>query len=414
MAHSLLTLGGVLDSIDTMPKKIVVTGATGQDGSYMIEYLLANTQDTIIAAIRRTSQAILSNLKGVLDNPRVKLVTMDLTDPHSIDSVVREEQPDYFINFGAQAFVGASWQIPALTNDTNADGVYRCLEAIRRHAPHCRFYNAGTSEEFGKVEYSPQDEKHPARPQSPYGASKVAARQHVRVYRESYGLYAVQGWLFNHESERRGADYVTRKITLGVARIARAIKDGKPFDPIELGNIDAKRDWSHAYDFVDGVWRMLNQDEIKFSDGTRRLTETYSGNHAEYIKEYVLSSGETHTVREFIELAFAAAGITNGKWYNPSGNPTDERYELHYLGVLNRKKWEDDSLHRWTHTHTSDMDWARTVVRINPVFYRPAEVELLLGDSSAARSELGWQPKVSFTELVSRMVKSDLAAVGLS
>lgn len=362
----------------------------------MADYLLANTDHLVFGMVRRTSKPDYGNLTTALTNPRFKLVVGDLTDPHSIDELVAEIKPDYFINFGAQAFVGDSWRLKEMTQQTNSNGVQHCLEAIRKHVPHCRFYNAGTSEEFGKVEYVPQDEKHPARPQSPYGASKVAARQHVRIFRESYGLYAIQGWLFNHESERRGASYVTRKITLGVARIAAAMKAGQSFEPIELGNIEAKRDWSHAEDFVDGIWRMLNQREIRNDPLVRVWTASMPGGLAP-LQEYVLSSNETHTVREFIEKAFSAAGIP-GVWWNCGGydDPKDEVYLL-----ADRER------------PTLATKLAVPLVRINPAFYRAAEVDLLHGDSTRARTELGWQPKVSFDELVTRMVRADLAAQGI-
>jgi GDPmannose 4,6-dehydratase len=234
------------------------------------------------------------------------------------------------------------------------------------------------------VAYAPQDEKHPARARSPYGAAKIAARQIVKVYRESYKLYAVQGLLFNHESERRGEEFVTRKISLGVARIARAMKDNKPFDPIELGNLDSKRDWSHAEDFVEGIWRMLNQNEYRNDiDPTTKWTIPNL-----HLQEYILASGETHTIRTFVEKAFYAANI-DGSW---SGKGTDEAY--HSL---------------WGYTPEGVIK----LVRINPAFYRPAEVELLLGDSTRARAELGWSPKVSFDDLVTRMVKNDLKEAGL-
>lgn len=352
----------------------------------MIEYLLANTQDTIIAAIRRTSQAILSNLASVLDNPRVKLVTVDLNDVHSITTLIRDEKPDYFINFGASAFVPDSWNSPAQVMQTNAVALIHILEAVRQYTPHCRVYNAGSSEEYGNVLYSPQDEKHPARPRSIYGVSKATGRMICKVYRESYGLYAVQGLLFNHESERRQDYYVTRKIAKGVARIARAIKDGKPFEPLELGNLDAKRDWSHAEDFVDGVWRMLNQ--VEFECKTMRAKGyliDYEPNPPP--KEYILSSGETHSIREFVEKAFAVATI-QGQWEFPRNGRFDPIEEIYSTGK-------------------------HTLVRINPKFFRPAEVDLLWGDSTAARTELGWQPKVSFNDLVKRMVNAELRAVGL-
>lgn len=386
---------------DSTIKRVLVTGVSGQDGSYMADYLLANTPHLIFGMVRRTAKPDYSNLTGALANPRFKLVTGDLTDAHSIDSLVAEIKPDYFINLGAQSFVGSSWKLPELTQQTNANGVQHCLEAVRKHVPHCRFYAAGTSEEFGAVEYSPQDEKHPARPQSPYGASKVAARQHVRVYRESYGLYAVQGWLFNHESPRRGEEFLTRKVTKGVARIAAAIKAGTPFEPIELGNLHAKRDWSHAEDFVEGIWRMMNQEPppenvAEISIGGKpveRLTPLVLGWDPQ---EYVLASGEIHTVREFVEKAFAAADI-GGQW---AGSGIGETYVTHAC-------WDEGQKRPVGHGVVS------TLVRINPAFYRPAEVNLLWGDASRARTELGWQPRHSFDDLVAEMVRADLKDAGL-
>jgi GDPmannose 4,6-dehydratase len=282
----------------------------------------------------------------------------------------------------------------------DAIGIIRCLEAIRKHTPQCRFYNAGSSEEYGSVQYSPQDEKHPPCARSVYGAAKVAARQIVKVYRESYNLYAIQGSLFNHESERRGEEFVTRKITLGVARIASAIYHQRPFEPIELGNLDSKRDWSHAEDFVDGIWRMLNQEAYLGGKPNGVTTEEHTNlwiKNGWKPQEYVLASGETHTVRKFIEKAFAVAELP-GVWWDSSafGDPKDEVY------LLANKEHP-----------TLATKAAIPLVRINPAFYRPAEVDLLLGDSTRARTELGWSPKVSFDQLVERMVRNDLKAVGL-
>jgi GDPmannose 4,6-dehydratase len=342
-------------------KKVIVTGVTGQDGSYMLDYLLENTNYKLYGITRRSSNINLKNISHLVNNPRVELVTGDLSDSQSIDNLVREIKPDYFINLGAQSFVGSSWQIPEQTFDVGALGVLRCLEAIRKHSPDCRFYNAGSSEELGNVDYYPQDEKHPLKPRSPYGAAKAAARHIVKVYRESYNLYAIQGLLYNHESERRGEEFVTRKITKGVARIKKAIDNNEPFKPIELGNLDAKRDWSHALDFVDGIWKMLNQPEPK---------------------EYILSSNETHSVREFIELAFQEAGIL-GNWHFIGGQ---DGINEQYLNIDN----------------------GQILIKINPEFYRPAEVDLLLGDSSKARTDLNWVPKINFNNLVKLMVKNDI------
>lgn len=344
---------------------IIITGVLGQDGANMCEYLLKNTDAKIYGMMRRTSNPNFINCSSFINNNRFKFVYGDLTDSVSIDNLVREISPDYFINFGAQSFVGCSWDIPLQTFEANATGVARCLEAIRRFQPKCRFYSAGSSEEFGDVQYSPQDILHPVRPRSPYGASKAAARHIVKVYRESYNLYAVHGILFNHEGTKRGEEFVTRKITKGIARIVHSIRNKKPFAPIELGNLDAKRDWSDSEDFVDGVWKMLNQQKPK---------------------DYVLSSNETHTIREFINKAFAIANL-NGIWH---GQGTNEELSLpNYL-------MEEDNI------------CSSILVKINPKFYRPAEVELLLGDSTPAREELAWKPKISFDNLVERMVKYDI------
>ena len=347
-----------------MSKKVIITGVTGQDGSYMADLLLEETDYEIYGMVRRTSTKNYKNIDHLLNNPRFKTVTGDLSDSQSIDNLIREIKPDYFINLAAQSFVGSSWQIPEQTFDIDAIGVIRCLESIRKHIPNCRFYNAGSSEELGNVDYSPQDENHPLKPRSPYGAAKAAARHIVKVYRESYNLFAIQGLLYNHESERRGEEFVTRKITKNIARIQKALNNNEKFEPLELGNIDAKRDWSHAKDFVNGIWIMLNQSEPK---------------------EYLLSSGETHTVREFIEKAFKVAGIS-GEWV---GKDITEQYIL--KKTLNSIYYDNQIL-----------------VKINSKFYRPAEVDLLLGDSSNAQKELNWKPNISFDSLVKIMVENDL------
>jgi GDPmannose 4,6-dehydratase len=347
-------------------KKVLITGVTGQDGSYMAEYLLQNTDYEIYGMVRRASTNNYKNIKHLLNNGKFKLITGDLADSQSIDNIVRDIVPDYFINLAAQSFVGASWQIPEQTFDIDSIGVIRCLEAIRKHAPKCRFYNAGSSEELGNVDYSPQDEKHPLKPRSPYGAAKAAARHIVKVYRESYNLFAIQGLLYNHESPRRGEEFVTRKITKHIGKIKKAIISGEVFEPLELGNIYAKRDWSHAKDFVKGIWIMLNQNEPK---------------------EYILSSGKTHTVKEFIEKAFVYAGI---KYYHWEGDGIDEKLVI------------DDFV-----TQENNIK-SNTLVKISPAFYRPAEVDLLLGDSSMAKSELGWAPQISFDDLIKEMIESDI------
>jgi GDPmannose 4,6-dehydratase len=344
-------------------KTIVITGVTGQDGSHMVDFLLKNTDYLIFGGVRRLSVYNHENIRHIKSD-RFYLINFDLTDAHAISRTIEKLQPDYFINFAAQSFVASSWDFSRQTWHTNSTAVLDILEAIRLYKPSCRLYQAGSSEEFGNVQYSPQDENHPLKPRSPYGASKAASRQLVKVYRESYNIYAIQGWLFNHEGTRRGEEFVTRKITKNVARIHNAINKNKEFKPLELGNIDAKRDWSDAEDFVEGVWMMLNQDK-------------YNINYDGIPKEYIFSSNETHTIREFAEKAFACAGI-NGEWIG------EKEHEVY---LSNDKK---------------------ILIQINPKFYRPAEVELLLGDSNKARKELNWNPKISFEKLIEKMVKWDL------
>ena len=361
-------------------KVVFVSGVTGQDGSHMADYLLKNTDYMIFGGVRRLSVPNRENIIHLMNNSRFALVNFDLSDVHSINNIVKNLIPDYFINLAAQTFVGSSWDFPSQTWECNTTGVLHILEAIRQYHPKCRFYNAGSSEEYGNVIYSPQDENHPMKPRSPYGASKSAARQLVKVYRESYSMYAVQGLLYNHEGTRRGEEFVTRKITKGVARIKKALLEGKSFDSIELGNIYSKRDWSDAEDFVDAIWRMLNQEKYR---------NDFDSNMQ--IQEYVISSNETHTIKEFIELSFKTAGI-NGGWH---GNGVNEEYSISVEDAL---KYDPIN---------------SVLVKINPKFYRPAEVDLLLGNSSLARKELGWQPKTNFNQLIEKMVLNDLKLAGL-
>ena len=348
-------------------KVAIVTGVTGQDGSHMVEYLLKNTDLLIFGGVRRLSVYNHKNINHI-KNDRFILLNFDLTDSHSITRSIEKLKPNYFFNFAAQSFVASSWDFAKQTWETNTTAVLDILEGIRLYAPSCRLYQAGSSEEFGNVAYSPQDENHPLRPRSPYGASKAAARQLIKVYRESYGLYAIQGWLFNHEGVRRGEEFVTRKISKNVARIHDAIRNAHSFTPLELGNIDAKRDWSDSEDFMDGVWRMLNQD-------------IYINNYRGIPTEYVLSSNEMHSIREFVDEAFNSIQI-QGKWEFVDGSePHNEVFKSPFAGVL---------------------------VKINPKFYRPAEVDSLLGDSTKAKKELGWMPKTTFKELVHKMVQNDV------
>lgn len=373
---------------------VIITGVTGQDGSFMADYLLQNTDYEVFGGARRLSVENHINVEHLRTEKRFHLINFDLTDAHSISQIVSQLQPKYFINFAAQSFVKSSWDFPAQTWDTNTKSIIHILEAIRLHAPSCRFYNAGSSEEFGNVAYAPQDENHPLRPRSPYGASKAAARQIVKVYRESYGMYAIQGWLFNHEGTRRGEEFVTRKITKGVARIAKELENKDIVEPLELGNIDVYRDWSDAEDMVVAVWQMLNQDkyrlDLRFNlqkmTGDPEMDKWKVEELRSKIKEYVVSSDETHSVREFVEKAFAAAGLI-GEWV---GQGSDTTF-IHYPSESHRKALVFAEL-----------------VRINPAFYRPAEVENLLGTSKQIRQDLGWEPKTNFDGLVKKMVMADI------
>lgn len=365
---NITTAREIRNEMNPNEKCVVITGVTGQDGSNMVDYLLqrviANEADGlhVYGGARRLSLDNHTNIEHLKNNENFSLINLDITDTTCVTRVIKDLQPDYFINFAAQSFVGSSWDLPKQTFAVNATAVLDMLEAIRLYAPLCRFYQAGSSEEFGDVAYAPQDEKHPSRPVSPYGASKVAARALVKVYRDSYNLYACSGFLFNHEGVRRGEEFVTRKITKGVARIKRAMMDGEKFEPIQLGNVNSKRDWSDSEDFVHGVWLMLNQDKPG---------------------EYVLSSNETHEIKEFVSLAFNAAGI-HGVW---RGEGMDEKFVT--------------DLHNYI------------LSEVNEKFYRPAEINLLYGDSSKARKELKWAPRVSFPQLVRKMVSNDLSLLGI-
>ena len=346
-------------------KKIIITGVTGQDGSHMVDYLINNTEHTIIGGVRRLSVKNHENIEHLLDNPRFFLIDLDVTDAENIDRVISEHKPDYFINFAANSFVGTSWQMPVNHMQTNCMAVLHQLEAIRKHVPDCRYYNAGSSEEFGDVITEPQSEEHPLRPRSPYGASKCAARHLVKVYRDSYNLYAVQGWLFNHEGTRRGVEFVTRKITQNVARIADEFARKENFEPLRLGNVDSKRDWSDAEDFVDGVWKMLNQEE--------NLT---------YIRrkkpdDYVIATGKTHTIKDFITKCL-------------------DKLEISYFN-------EGDEF-RDNH--------GNYLIKTNPKFVRPAEVDLLIGDPMKAKEKLLWKPKHNLDSLIEDMIQADLKRYG--
>lgn len=341
-------------------KKVLITGITGQDGSHMIDYLLQNTSVDIYGAIRKLSNYNDVNLKHIKDN-RFKIINLDITDSESVKYYIKLLKPDYFINFAAQSFVGTSWQQPILTFNTNTMPIIYILEAIREYCPNCRFYSAGSSEEFGNIDYIPQDLNHKRKPRSPYGASKCAAGHLVKVYRESYNLFAIHSILFNHEGTRRGKEFVTRKITSEMARIKHQLKNcerhGTIIKPLELGNIYVKRDWSDSEDFVEAIWLMLQRENPE---------------------DYLLASNEVHSVKEFIDLVCQYLKLET-KWIIDDNNP------------LNNKLMCGDQV----------------IIRINNDYYRPAEVDILCGDASDSYKRLNWQPKISFNELVKKMTLYD-------
>ena len=313
-------------------KKALITGITGQDGSYLAEFLLS--KDYIVYGIeRRTSFENRINIKHIED--KIKFLPGDLTDSSSLLHCLKESDPDEVYNLGAQSFVKASFDMPMVTADVSGLGVLRMLDAIRSYNPKIKFYQASTSEMFGKVQGSPQCESTPFYPRSPYGVAKLYGHWITKNYRESYDMFACSGILFNHESERRGHEFVTRKITNGVAKIKLGIADH-----ITLGNLDAKRDWGYAKDYVEAMWLMLQQDKPD---------------------DYVIATGNTNSIADFLTIAFKEIGIT---------------------------------------------DW-RQYVKQDARFMRPAEVDLLVGDPTKAKKNMGWQPKVSFKDMINK--KGDLA-----
>ncbi|WP_039969476.1 GDP-mannose 4,6-dehydratase [Selenomonas artemidis] len=343
-----------------MQKKALITGITGQDGSYLTELLLEKGYE-IHGVVRRHSTPCTDRIDHLLEDQRYEgrlfLHYGDLTDSSNAHALIREIRPDEVYNLAAQSHVGVSFEVPEYTADATGVGTLRLLEAVRQSDLPIRFYQASTSELFGGIpETAPQSETTPFYPKSPYGAAKLYSYWITKNYRESYGMFAVNGILFNHESPRRGETFVTRKITLALARILA----GKQ-EKLSLGNLSAKRDWGFAGDYVEGMWRMLQQ---------------------EHPDDYVLATNETHTVREFAELAFRAADI-----------------ELEWRGGgLEEKGYDRKS--------------GRLLIDVDPRYFRPAEVELLWGNPAKAERELGWHRNVSFLELVRMMVRADQEVYG--
>lgn len=333
-------------------KHALITGINGQDGSYLAELLLEKGYE-VYGIMRRKSVVDYGNVEHIKD--KIHFIYADMTDVVSLTNAMKISQADEVYNLAAQSFVATSWEQPLATAQIDALGVTNMLEAIRIVKPEARFYQASTSEMFGLVQEIPQTEKTPFYPRSPYGVAKLYGHWITKNYRESYDMFACSGILFNHESERRGKEFVTRKITDAVARIKLGVQDH-----VELGNMDAKRDWGHSKDYVKAMWLMLQQDKPD---------------------DYVIATNETRTVREFVETAFKHVDIEI-EW---SGSGVDEIGKNKATG--------------------------KTLVKVNPAFFRPAEVELLIGNPAKADSTLGWVREISFSELVERMVKNDLELV---
>ena len=333
-------------------KNALITGITGQDGSYLAELLLEKGYN-VYGIMRRKSVVDYGNVEHIKD--KINFIYADMTDEISLINAMRISQADEVYNLAAQSFVATSWEQPLATAEIDAIGVTNMLEAIRTVKPSCRFYQASTSEMFGLVQAIPQCETTPFYPRSPYGVAKLYGHWITKNYRESYNLFACSGILFDHESERRGKEFVTRKITDAVARISHGVQEY-----MELGNLDSKRDWGHSKDYVRAMWLMLQQDKPD---------------------DFVIATNETRTVREFVDIAFKCAGIEI-EW---KGTGVDE------VGINKAN--------------------GKTVVKVSPKFFRPAEVDILLGNPEKAEKTLGWKREISFAELVERMVKNDMALV---
>lgn len=337
-------------------KKALITGITGQDGSYLAE-LLATHGYEVHGIVRNSTTFKAKNIKEIfseIDAPeeKIQLHHSDLTDAHSLQEIVKKIQPDELYNLGAQSHVGMSFDAAELTGNITGLGATRLLVAIHKYSPHTKFYQASSSEMFGKVHHVPQTEETPFHPRSPYGVAKMYAHWMAINFRESYNLFACNGILFNHESPRRGENFVTRKITKGLARISLGLEEC-----LYLGNLEAKRDWGFAKDYVEAMWTMLQQPTPD---------------------DYVIATNETHSVREFIMHASNMLG-----------------FDIEWQGAGVEEKGIDRKTRK-------------TIIAIDPKFFRPAEVDLLIGDYSKAKSKLGWQPRTSFAQLAEIMVTSDL------
>lgn len=374
-----------------MFKTVLITGKNGQLGQHLIKFFQKNHPSfKIIGTGRHKSY---DKQTKIYDESKITSELLDLTDAVSVEECIKKHKPDYLFNTAANAFVGESWLLPESQLNTTGVGVLRILEAIRKFSPETKFLNLGSSEEMGCVlgDNGSQDEDTKLSPRSPYACAKILARNIIDTYRESYNIYAIQPWNFNFESEIRGEKYFTRKVTLGVSRIYHAIKAGKEFEPIKVGNLNSFRSWQHAEDVAEGLWLIINQEDHRKDLSQYHVTRDVKKPSfwTDKIKPYVLSENDTHPIREFIEKAFAAAGIL-GRWHNlQPDNPLTEEFILCEKNGLAAKK-------------------KAVLVGIDSQFFRPNDVTFLSGNSNKAREELGWTPKVSFGQLVERMVNWDI------
>lgn len=338
-----------------MAKKAFITGITGQDGPFLAQLLLEKGYE-VYGGIRRSTLPNMKNLEFLGIHKDVKFVEMDLIEYSNLYNLITEIKPDEFYNLAAQSFVGSSFRLPILTTNTNSIGVAYILDILKTFSPETKFYQASTSEMFGKIKETPQTEETPFYPRSPYGVSKVYSHWLTVNYRESYDMFATSGILFNHESELRGPQFVTRKITLHVAKVSKGSDE-----VLELGNLNASRDWGYAKEYVEGMYLMMQ---------------------AEKPDTFVLATGKTISVREFVEAAYKMIDI--------------------------EMRWEGEGIDEKGYDAKTD----KLLIQVNPEFYRPAEVDLLIGDASKAKEVLGWEPKVGVNELAEIMVKNDIALLG--
>lgn len=402
-------------------KTCIITGINGQLGQFMSKYLQDNEPDIqIIGTLRHKSY---DKQPYIFDTTKVKFELMDLSDVHSITNLIIKYKPEYFVNTAANAYVGESWKVPSQQIELNTLGVLHQLEAIRKHSPRTKYFNMGTSEEFGNDNNDGklQNETTLIDPKSPYGCAKACSRYLVNTYRRSYNLYALQGWTFNFESELRGEKYVTKKITQNVARIYHAIKNDQSFVPIKLGNLHSMRSWQFCGDVADGIWRQLNQEEyngyLKSNFEDANFHYQHDGQNpksnlwesqwlSKNIKPYVMSARNCHSIMDFVEVAFKYSGI------NELCKQKHGYGDFHWYGdTMKYGETKKDPLasYYWSEIGEMGEKFTYRLVEVDKEFIRPHDVSYLNGDASLIEKELGWKSTLSFEQLVERMIKWDIA-----